>query len=43
MFSRFFSECCEYGLELAIDNYTDMLPHHYSTEFHLQKVTIYAK
>lgn len=36
--SRFFAECCEYGLELAVENYKEMLPHHYSKDYHEQKI-----
>lgn len=35
---RYFTECCEYGLELAIEHYKEMLPHFYSKEYHEQKV-----
>lgn len=31
-------ECCEYGLELAIESYKEMLPHHYSKDYHEQKI-----
>lgn len=31
-------ECCEYGLELAIENYKEMLPHFYSGDYHEQKL-----
>ncbi|XP_001844514.2 protein SMG8 [Culex quinquefasciatus] len=34
---RFFAEICEHGLELAMVNYKDMLPHHYSSTFHEKK------
>lgn len=30
-------DCCEQGLELAIENYNEMLPHHYNRDFHAQK------
>lgn len=34
----YFTECCEYGLELAIENYKEMLPHFYSKDYHEQKI-----
>ncbi|XP_058819673.1 nonsense-mediated mRNA decay factor SMG8 [Topomyia yanbarensis] len=34
---RFFAEICEHGLELAMVNYKEMLPHHYSSNFHEKK------
>lgn len=37
-FFSFYFECCEYGLELAIENYKEMLPHHYSKVYHEQKI-----
>ncbi|XP_055641319.1 nonsense-mediated mRNA decay factor SMG8 [Toxorhynchites rutilus septentrionalis] len=33
----FFTEICEHGLELAMVNYKEMLPHHYSATFHEKK------
>lgn len=35
---RFFLECCEYGLEVALENYKEMLPHNYGKDYHEQKV-----
>lgn len=35
---RFFTECSEYGLELAIENYKEKLPHFYSKNYHEQKI-----
>ncbi|XP_055613167.1 nonsense-mediated mRNA decay factor SMG8 [Uranotaenia lowii] len=34
---RFYSEICDHGLELAMVNYKDMLPHHYSGTYHEKK------
>lgn len=34
---RFFAEVCEHGMELAMVNYKEMLPHHYSGTFHEKK------
>uniref|UniRef100_A0AAG5DQS6 Nonsense-mediated mRNA decay factor SMG8 n=1 Tax=Anopheles atroparvus TaxID=41427 RepID=A0AAG5DQS6_ANOAO len=34
---RFFGEICEHGLELAMMNYKEMLPSHYSASFHETK------
>lgn len=31
-------ECCEYGLELAIERYKEMLPHFYSSNYHEQNI-----
>lgn len=35
---RYYIECCEYGLELAIENYKEMLPHFYSKSYHEQRI-----
>lgn len=35
---KFFTECCDYGLDLAVDNYKDIIPRHYSSDIHEQKV-----
>lgn len=35
---RYYTECCEYGLELAIEHYKEMLPHFYSKVYHEQKI-----
>lgn len=35
---RYYTECCDYGLELAIENYKDMLPHVYSKTYHEQRI-----
>lgn len=35
---RFFTECCEHGLECGISNYNELLPHHYNRTFHEQKL-----
>lgn len=35
---RFYTECFEYGLELAIEHYKEMLPHFYSKNYHEQKI-----
>ncbi|KAJ6648296.1 Nonsense-mediated mRNA decay factor SMG8 [Pseudolycoriella hygida] len=35
---KFFTECCEHGLELGLKHYKNMLPHHYSSEFHEQMI-----
>lgn len=37
-FVRYYTECCEYGLELAIEHYKEMLPHFYSNNYHEQKI-----
>nr|XP_019549927.2 protein SMG8 [Aedes albopictus] len=34
---RFFGDVCEHGMELAMVNYKEMLPHHYSGAFHEKK------
>lgn len=34
---RFFTECSDYGYEMAIDTYMDMLPKNYSDLFHEQR------
>lgn len=35
---RFFAECSDYGYEMAIDAYMEMLPNNYSDEFHAQRL-----
>lgn len=35
---RFFADCSDYGYEMAIDAYMDMLPKNYSDQFHSQRV-----
>lgn len=35
---RFFRECGEHGIDVAVEIYRDMLPTHYSFEFHQRKV-----
>lgn len=35
---RFFVECTEYGYEMAIDTYMDLLPNNYSDQFHAQRI-----
>ncbi|XP_031624571.1 protein SMG8 [Contarinia nasturtii] len=35
---RFYTECCEYGLERAREHYKEMLPSFYSKNYHEQKV-----
>lgn len=35
---KFFNETCEHGLDCAIINYNDLLPHHYSKSYHEQRL-----
>lgn len=37
---RFFRECGEHGIDVAVDIYLDMLPAHYSFDFHQHKVRV---